>query len=226
MATLTAASFIPIATELAGGTTFYWEVQALAPSGGGQNGAWSTVSSFTTAPGDFSLSVSPTTLTIAPGGSATSTLTMTPINNFSGLLGYSCSVSSSLAGVYCAVGILSGTSTLGVTVTASSSARNLPPLPRNPPFSGWWVAGVGMLCFLLIALSRMRQGRVQVQLWNLRSVALGAILAAILVASLSCGGGSSGGGGGSTPQPESGTVTVTGSSSTATHTATINVSVT
>ena len=33
---------------LAGSTTYYWEVQALAPSGSGQNGTWSSVSNFTT----------------------------------------------------------------------------------------------------------------------------------------------------------------------------------
>jgi hypothetical protein len=80
-----------------------------------------------------------------------------------------------------------------------------------------------MLCLLLIALSGLRQGGVQAHLWNLRQVALGAVLATLLVASLSCGGGSSGGT--TTPPPESGTVTVTGTSTT-THSAQVSVSVT
>jgi len=88
------------------------------------------------------------------------------------------------------------------------------------------VGGVAILCLLLIALSRLRPGGVQAHLWNLRQVALGAVLAALLVASLSCGGGSSGGGGTSGPPAESGTVTITGTSPSATHTAQISVSVT
>jgi len=83
-----------------------------------------------------------------------------------------------------------------------------------------------MLCLLLMALSRRRQGGAQARLSILRHVAIGAILAAFMVASLSCGGGSSGGGGGTpTPPPESGTVTVTGTSTTITNTAQISVSV-
>ncbi len=220
-------SFTPGSTSFAGGTTYYWEVQATAPSGGGLNGTWSTVFSFTTAPGDFSLSASPSSVTIAPGGSATSTLTVTPINNFSGTLNLSCSVSSSLAGVTCSGSALSS-NTFGVTIIASSTAKTYPAPPRNPPMGGWWVAGAAMLCLLLIASFKLRQGGAPVLLWSLPRVAMGAVLALLLVASFSCGGGNSGGGGGggATPQPESGTVTVTGSSSNATHTATINVSVT
>jgi hypothetical protein len=222
-----ATSYAPAAGALAAHTLYYWQVQALEPSTSSGTAAWSNVFVFNTGTPDFSLYVSPSTLTMAPGGSGTSTLTLTPVDSFlPNSVTFTCSVASALAGVTCAVGSLSGNATATVTVTASSSARNLPPLPRNPPFNGWWVAGLAMLSLLLITLSRMRQGSVQVQLWNLRSVALGAVLAAILMASLSCGGGSSGGGGGSTPQPESGTVTVTGSSNTTTHTATINVSVT
>jgi hypothetical protein len=224
-ATTSAASYTPAATGLAGGTTYYWEVQALSSSSG-VYGIWSSVSSFTTAPGDFSLSVSPSSLTIAPGGSATSTLTLTPTNGFSATPTFSCTVASTLSGVTCAVGSLSGNDTATVTITASSSATSYPARPRNPPFSGWWVSALCLL--VLIALFKLRQGSVQAHLWNLRSVALGAVLAAILVVSLSCGGGSSGGGGGggTTPPAESGTVTVTGSSSSTTQTATINVSVT
>jgi len=222
--TTTAATFTTAASALGGGTTYYWQVQGLPPSGGGQNGAWSAVSSFTTAPADFSLSASPNTLTIAPGGNGTSTLTLTPINNFSATVTFTCSASSTLSGVACSVGALSS-NTATVTIAASSAATSYPAPPRNPRFGGWGVAGVAMLCLLLIAPSKLRPGIVQAQLWNLRLVALGAVLAALVVASLSCGGGSSGMGT-PTPQPESGTVTIIGTSPTATHTAQISVSVT
>jgi hypothetical protein len=247
--TTTATSYTP-STALDAATTYYWEVQAL-PSGSGQNAFWSSVSSFTTGNPDFSLSASPSTLAISPGNSGTSTLTLTPINNFSATPNLTCSASSSLAGVTCTVGPLGGNNTATVTITASSAATSYPALPRNPRFGAWWVAGVAMLCHLLIALCRLRQGSVpafcraerrsaqgqrrwplhvwlrpEAALWNLRLAAIGAILAALLVASLSCGGGSSGGGGGTTaPPPESGAVTVTGTSSTLSHTAQVSVSV-
>ena len=69
--TATAATFTPGATALAAATTYYWEVQALPASGGGQNGPWSSVLSFTTGAADFSLSASPSTLSIAPGAAGT-----------------------------------------------------------------------------------------------------------------------------------------------------------
>jgi hypothetical protein len=223
--TTTAASYIPTATALVGSTVYYWEVQALAASGSGQNGAWSSVSNFTTVPADFSLSASPSTLTVAPGNSGTSTLTLTPINNFSASVSFTCSVPSSLAGVTCSVGALGTNNTATVTITASSSATSYPALPRNPRFGGWWVAGLAMLCLLLIALSRRRPSGLLAPKWNFRHAALGAVLVALWVASLSCGGGSGGGGGSTTPPAESGTVTVTGTSTSTTHTAQISVSV-
>ncbi|HMD86062.1 MAG TPA: S53 family peptidase [Terriglobia bacterium] len=220
-----ATSYTP-AAALAANTLYYWEVQAQEPSGSSGTAAWSNVFVFSTGTPDFTLSVSPDTLTMAPGGSGTSTLTLTPIDNFlPGSVTFTCSVASTLAGVTCTVGTLSGNNTATVTITASSTATSYPALPRNPRFGGWWLAGVAVLCFLLITLSRRRQGGLPAPLWNLRHVALGAILAVLLLASLSCGGG--GGGGGTPPPPpaESGTVTITGTSTTVTHTAPISVSV-
>ncbi|MGA2748523.1 MAG: hypothetical protein ABSG59_07085, partial [Verrucomicrobiota bacterium] len=52
--TTTANSYTPAASLLSGGTSYYWQVQALAPSGSGQIAAWSSVSSFTTVAPDFS----------------------------------------------------------------------------------------------------------------------------------------------------------------------------
>jgi len=201
---------------------YYWQVQAIEPPPSIATAAWSSVFAFNTSTPDFSLSASPSTLTIAPGASGTSTLTLTPINNFTGSPTFTCSVASTLAAVTCSVGTLTN-NTASVTITASSSATSYPALPRNPRFGEWGVAGVAMLCLLLIAVSRLRPGGVQARLWNLRQVALGAVLATLLVASLSCGGGSSGGT--TTPPPESGTVTVTGTSTT-THSAQVSVSVT
>jgi hypothetical protein len=221
-----ATSYTP-AAALAASTLYYWEVQALEPSTSSGTAAWSNVFVFSTGTPDFTLTVSPGTLDMAPGGSGTSTLTLTPIDYFlPGSVTFTCSVPSTLAGVTCTVGALSGNNTATVTIAASSTATSYPALPRNPRFGGWWWAGVALLGFLLISLSRRRQGSVPAPVWNLRHVALGAVLAALLLASLSCGGGGGGGGGGTTPPPaESGTVTITGTSTTLTHTTQISVSV-
>jgi hypothetical protein len=222
--TATAASYTPSATALSAATTYYWEVQALS-STSGVYGTWSSASSFTTASADFSLSASPSTLTIPPGAGGTSTLTLTPINNFSATPTFSCSVATALAGVTCSVGSFAN-NTATVTINAASTAQTYPSLPRNPPFGAWWMFTVAMFCLLLIALRRRRRGGVPVPLGNMRVAALGAVLTALLLAGLSCGGSGGGGGGGTTPPPaESGTVTVTGTSGTSTHTATISVSV-
>jgi hypothetical protein len=224
--TTTTASYTPSATALNAATTYYWEVQALSSSSG-VYGTWSSASSFTTGASDFSLSASPNALTIAPGAGGSSTLTLTPINNFSATPTFTCSVASALAGVTCSVGTYSNNAAT-ITITASSTAKTYPSLPRNPPLSAGWMASVAMLCLLLMAQRRLHRGSVPVLLGNLRVAALGAILAVLLTASLSCGGsgGGGGGGGGTTPPPaESGTVTVTSTSGNTTHTATISVSV-
>jgi subtilase family serine protease len=214
-------------SALAAGTTYYWEVQALGAPGSGQNALWSAVSSFTTVTPDFSLSASPSTLTISPGSSEPSTLTVTRINNFSGTPTFTCSVPSTLVGVTCTVGSMGGNNTATVTITASTSATSYPMLPRNPPLGGWWAAGVAMLCALLIARARLRRVSVPAVVWHMRHLALGVVIVILLFSFLNCGGGSSGGGGGNTPLPpaESGTVTITGTSGTTTRTATISVSV-
>jgi len=212
----------PTAGNLAAGT-YYWQVKALSSSGG-VYGAWSSVFSFTTVPGDFSLSVSPSTLTMTAGGSATSTLTFTPINSLSGSsVTFSCSVSSTLAGVTCAVGGLDTNNTATVTIAASSSALSFPALkeihPLNagaaPVLVGAWL----LLAFLIVLNGRSSQSLLRRD-W-MRQIALLAALTVALVAGLSCGGG----GGVSSPPSESGTVTVQGTGPSTSHSVTISVSV-
>jgi hypothetical protein len=149
-ATTTSASYTPAGNALVGSTTYYWEVQALAPAGSGQNGAWSSISSFAGGAPDFSLSASPSTITIAPGTSGTSTLTLTPLNNFSGSPTFTCVASSGLAGVSCSVGALGSNNNATVTITASTAAKSPLASYRNP--GGPWVVGAALLGLLLIAL--------------------------------------------------------------------------
>jgi len=227
--TTTASSYTPGASSLAASTTYFWEVQALVPSGGSQTAAWSSISNFTTGATDFSLSASPNSLAINPGASGTSTLTLTPVNGFSATPTLTCAASSTLVGVTCTVGALSN-NTATITVTASSTASVYLPIHQGAHWGGWWIAAalIGLMLIAIFFISPAgkqlccapaRPRRCQLMLCS-------ATLAVVLLASLSCGGGSSGGGGGgTTSQPESGTVTITGTSNGTSHTAQITVSV-
>lgn len=194
-----------------------------APAAGNFSAATlSNASSFDTAAPDFSLSASPSALMMDPGTSATSTLTVTPIGDFTATPTFTCSVSSSLVGVKCSVGALSN-NTATVTITASTRARSYPEMLPGSRLDGWRVAGLVVICLLLMALSRLCFG-VPNHPWNARRVALTAVLAGLILAGHSCGGQNSGGGM-TTSAAESGTVTVTGISSSLTHNTSISVSV-
>jgi hypothetical protein len=228
--TTTAASYTPPSAPAAGNLaagTYYWQVKTLASSSG-VYGTWSAVSSFTTVPPDFSLSASPSTLTMNPGASGTSTITLTPMNGLSASsVTFSCSVGSTLAGVTCSVGALNSNNTATVTITASSSASNFPAPQKNRPFKGWPAPALAAACLLLMVLIILRRRDSQSLLWRpcVRQVAFGAMLLGLVVAGLSCGGGSSGGSGGGTTTSESGTVTVQGAGPTTSHSVSISVTV-
>jgi hypothetical protein len=224
-ATTYTAPGAPAAGNLAAGT-YYWQVKALSSSNG-VYGAWSSVFSFTTVPGDFSLSASPSTLAITPGSSASSTLTFTPINGLSGSsVTFSCSVSSTLAGVTCSVGALDSNNTATVTITASSSASSFPVRQKihllnagvAPVLAGLW-----LVLTVLLALDGCGPRALLRRKW-VRGIAFGAALTVALVAGLSCGG--SGGSSGLSLAPsESGTVTVQGTGPSTSHSVTISVNV-
>jgi hypothetical protein len=220
-ATTTAAEYVPAPGTLAGTTTFYWEVQALVPSGSGQYAAWSNVFSFTTAVPSFWLSASPGDVTVSPGSSQTTTLILNPVNGFSATPSFTCTPSSSLAGVTCSVGTYNpSTDSATVTITASSSAANFPRAQKNRPFAGWSVAAVGA-CLLLILLVTRRRRDSPSWLWKprARQVALVALLACLLAVTLSCGGGAVP----PAPPSETGIVTVQGVSGPVTASTTITV---
>jgi subtilase family serine protease len=223
--TTSAASYTPVAGALAASTTYYWQVQALS-SASGVYGTWSIPSSFTTGSADFQIAASSSSLTVTPGGAGLDTITATAINGFSGSVALTCSVSSGLAGVTCSlnptsIGTVSGST---LTITAASSASNFPALPRSPRYGGWGVTSVAMLCLLLIAVYRLRHRGLRAPVWNLRHVAAGAVLAALLAAGLISGGCSSSSTS-STGPPESGTVTVQGVGPSTTHSVSISVTV-
>jgi len=161
---------------------------------------------------DISISSNPTSLTIQPGASNTSTITVGSIRGFSGTVSFACSVPSSLAGVTCSVPstTVSTSGTTTVTITASSTAGT----PWSRRFRTLPPAGPAVLLMLLavslatlVALIRKQQRFVY---------AFGAMTMLVLaLGTVSCGGSSSSsggsGGGGGTPS-ETGNVIVTATS--------------
>jgi hypothetical protein len=234
-ATTTAASYTTSttsATSLTGGTTYYWQVQALPPAGSSSNASWSSVSSFTTAAADFSLSVSPGSVTLSPGTSTTSTLTLTPINNLSpSSVSFTCTASSTLAGVFCVVGALGSDNTATVTVTAASSASAFRVMRKTRPFTGGRVAvfptAIMVVCLLLMGriVSRRHESQPRMSRPCANLIVLLVALGWLLTETLSCGGGSGNGSDQAPPSPESGTITVQGTASTTSHAVSISVSV-
>ncbi len=137
--------------------------------------------------GDIQLSASPASLTVAPGTSATSTVTVTPQNHFSGLVTLTCSVSSSLIDASCSIPStpINTSGTAVVTITATKNAHTPPRLPRPP--NSFWIALALLLSVTL--------------LFRKRPVYLYGALVALTIGTLfvSCGGASASGGGSKTP---------------------------
>jgi subtilase family serine protease len=177
---------------------------------------------------DFSLTLTPSTVSVAPGASATSSVAVSAVNNFNGNVTFSCSVASTLANVSCSVpGSVTGSGSVTVTVTAATSAA----APRFRPFGGF-TAGKGPMLFgfLLMLFSCFAAWFLMPRrTWRIVTVAAGLSCFALLS---SCGGGGGGGGGGNTGgtssvgPAESGTVTVTATSGSVAHTAALTVNVT
>ena len=111
--------------------------------------------------GDIQLTASPTTLTVTPGASATSTITVIPQNHFSGPVTLTCSVSKSLIDVSCSVpaGVINSSGSAIVTIAATKDAHTprLPRLPRIPLPSRYFLLAV--LLLLLWAATLLAHAR-------------------------------------------------------------------
>jgi len=144
--------------------------------------------------GDIELTASPNSLTVNPGTSVTSTVTVAPQNNFTGNVSLTCSVSSGLIDVTCAVPSTSintsGTAT--VTITATNYARISPWFRRLSPF---WPA---TLLITLLALAAFFYRR-----YPPRPIFVGVSVSLCLLALsfVGCGGGTSSGAGASPSSP-------------------------
>jgi uncharacterized repeat protein (TIGR03803 family) len=192
---------------------------------GGTNGIdWGTVFKLSPAPPGFTVSASPTSLTIAAGQSGTATFTVTPENGFDSAVSFSCSGLSAEAScsfspqTVTPSGGKSATTTLTITTTAPTSAA-LRRAGRGPQVA--YALLLPGLALGLVGAARGKRTRRGLRLLGL-VVPLGLALALA-----SCGGGGGSGSGGNTGTPPgTSTVTVTagvtgGTSQTATLTVTV-----
>lgn len=195
--------------------------------------AWSPNSGPPPAP-DFQISINPNVLSLTSGGSATATVTVTPLNGFDGAVNFVTVVPLSLAGVTASLSAatVSANGSATLTITASQSAHLLPrggfPGGINRPGAQLRLALV-LLCGLAGILGlRSRKLRpavvpprpAQGRLW------LGLALVCLLAAGVSCGGGSGPAASTNiTPPTETGSVSIEGGSGSLSHTSTVSVTV-
>jgi hypothetical protein len=200
-------------TGLAASTTYYYVVEAVDGDG---NSAASTQASATTTAGnptaDFTLGISPASLTVVTGQSGTETVTVTPENGFpsnsnvtltcSGLpSGAACNFSS--ATVTSAGNI---TSTLTVTTTKSTAG-----VRSNPML---WLPGSALAAVVWLFGWKKRRSMLLMLMVGVFGMAL----------FTGCGGAASGSSNNS--QPVTSTITVTATSGPLQHTATFSLIVT
>ncbi len=188
--------------------------------------------------GQFSLVLKPNAVTVAPGGSGTTSVVLSPNSTGPGGAGFTGTValtcSNLPAGVTCSfssssVSLVPGTAqTVTLTLNASSSAaatstarnKSTPtPLHSGVPAR---LAFAGILGFALLGLRRRR--RYFPSRWMAVLLLFGGLMAATCLTA--CAGGSAGGGGGGGGTPVTQTVTVTGTSGTTVASTTVVLTVT
>jgi Domain of unknown function (DUF1929)/IPT/TIG domain/Glyoxal oxidase N-terminus len=159
-------------------------VNVVVTNSNGQNGTLPNGYTYN-APPDFTLKASPLSpSTVAPGGSATSTITITGLNGFTGTLNLSCgsiapAVSPAPTCTFSPPTVTgSGTSNLTVRTTAGTTASRLP--GSRGIFYGIWLPIVGLVGLGAGLTSRQK-----------RSGLLACLLFVGMVFLTSCGGGSS-----------------------------------
>jgi hypothetical protein len=161
---------------------------------------------------DFSLGANPTTATVAPGTNAQYTITVTPINGYSGTVSFTCPTSLP-AKVSCSFSPTSvapsagayPTTSLTLTTVAATASLLVPARPNsNPTAPTLWASLSGLgLCGLVLAGAGKKRNRRHM-------VILGILLLVMTFTMFGCGGSSSSGGGSTgTPGTAAGNYTVT-----------------
>ncbi|HEY3835454.1 MAG TPA: protease pro-enzyme activation domain-containing protein [Bryobacteraceae bacterium] len=171
----------------------------------------------------FSLSASPTTVTVPSGGSGSTTVSITPGAGFTGTVNVTCAVTGAGSPPpTCTLAQpsvpISGTAAVTdkLTITASGSSADLR-IPAGPSGSSWYAAGgITLAGILLFGLPGRRRA------WQRM---LGLLLFVVAFGVVGCGGGSGGGGGGGNTPAGNYTVTVTATSGSVVQTSTITATV-
>ena len=197
-----------------------------AAYGGDSNFAASTSTAVTVTvqavPPSFTVSASPTSLSITAGGAGTTTISVTPAGGFAQAVSFACSglpseATCTFAPATVTPGASAVTSTLTISTTAAQAAE------RGRLYRSGMTGLLGLLSMFLFALPR-----------NKRPAAWGRWCALVIAVTLAggliaCGGGG-GSGGGSTPTDPgtpagTSTVTVTATSGSINQTASLQVTV-
>jgi len=134
--------------------------------------------------GDIQLTASPVNVSVQPGGSVSSTITIAPQNNFSGPVSLSCTPSGSLVGVTCSLSntTVNTSGSTVVTITESSSTARVHPLPwfhKMPPINPAWP-----LLALVLGMAIYMTRRRSIYQWGVAG------LLALTLGAVSCGSGS------------------------------------
>lgn len=173
---------------------------------------------------DFSISGANSTVT-APGGTGTSTITVTALNGFNGTVNLTCSPSSASSQITCSLNPTSldmSTGTTNGTKTATLSMVTVADLqmPNHWQRRGTWFAATGGL-FAAVLLGGVSSRRRWMGVLALFTVV-------VVLTGVACGGG---GGGSSTQQKSQGTpagsytITVTATSGSTTHATNVSLTV-
>jgi uncharacterized protein (TIGR03118 family) len=93
---------------------------------------------------DFSLNASPSDATVAPGQSASFSLTATPIAAFRGIFSFSCAAPTGIACTVSTNSVNQATGAATVTVTVTPSARGQLVSIAGQAFPGMLIAGIGI----------------------------------------------------------------------------------
>ncbi len=167
---------------------------------------------------DFSISSSPTSVTVSAGGTASYTLTLTALNGFEGTVSLTCSGVPSRASCSLSPSSLNltGSNPQNATVNVVTAAPSTSvPIPRQSPPGGrvrvalpWLIAWLAALALCALVASHKAARRTR--------FALG-FLALVAAYSVSCGGGNGGGGGNSGTPKGTYTLTIGATSGTLSH---------
>lgn len=173
---------------------------------------------------DFTVNAQPTSSTVNPGATATFTLTVTPMNGYSGTVKFTCGgLPSEATCAFSSVTVTpngaAASTTLTVTTTAASGLGpfKLPPTPWTP---------IGLLALAVILTGVTGYLYIDKRNRRLRLTTCACMLAAIWLALLGCGGGSGGGGShnsGTPPGTYAISVTAADSAGGPQHTATVDL---